>query len=142
MMQYFARMKLEKGLIKIENAAKHKIKEASYVLGLTLLCSSEENDVNRGKTLLTSIMKKLKGKGIVECRKKLRDFLHSIWFNNNLISNNKPHITCPLQHQQEILNNWDASYYYDEDYEDNIVCDCCKCAREIEFFYQMLPIVV
>ena len=141
-MQYFAGMKLEKGLFKIENAAKYEIKEASYILGLVLLCSGEENNVNRGMTLLTSIMKELKGKGIVKCRKKLRDFLHSIWFKNNLISNNKPHIACPEQHQGKILSNWDVGYYYDEDYEDNIVCDFCKCAREIELFYQMLPSVV
>ncbi|CAO2829955.1 unnamed protein product [Amaranthus hypochondriacus] len=142
MMQYFARMKLEEGLIKIENAAKYESKEATYVLGLILLCSGDKNDVKKGMTLLTSIMKVLKGKGIVECRKKLRDFLHSIWLKNNLMSNNKPHITCPIQHQQKILSNWDVGYYYDEDCEDNIVCDFCKCAREIDFFYQMLPIVV
>lgn len=132
-------MMLEEGLKNLEKAAEERNKEAAYVLGLILVCSEEKECKKKGVELIMNIFRIIGGKGIVECRKKLRDLTNSIWLNNKIIAEAKPKISCAMQQHDVKINNWERNNYYFEDVEDNnVVCELCRCDKDVRFFLSIV----
>lgn len=136
MAQYFGgtgTTMVEQGLRNLEKAATQTSIEAAYVLSLIFLSSEEKECVNKGLEMMVNTMKAIGVKGIVECRKKVRDLINSMWLANKAIVESKPNISCAMREQHQVSSGWDNGYY-DEDEKDNVGCQTCKCVRELDFF--------
>ncbi|KAK9699883.1 hypothetical protein RND81_08G201700 [Saponaria officinalis] len=150
MEQYFSQFKAIEGMKNLEKAMTQKHKEATYAIGLISMCSSDNKYKNKGVELLLNLMNTIKGEGIIELRQKLRDLMHELrWriFKNedtNEVSSLMvpPTITCTLGALHEIESGWAKEYYYDENVEDNVVCEACKCRREVDFFHDLLRTIL
>ncbi|GAB4848096.1 hypothetical protein Ancab_002760 [Ancistrocladus abbreviatus] len=133
--QWLRDVRVEEGIENLERAASLSHKGAAYALGIILLCSGDEACKQKGMKLINDLKSKL-----VDCRRKLRDVVRMIFgIRNDNILRNKPTFYCmQVRHKKCMICPWKAKDYEDDEV-DNLLCEGCRCNREIKFFHEWLP---
>ncbi|KAK9292663.1 hypothetical protein L1049_020641 [Liquidambar formosana] len=126
LIEYFDHMRLELGLQCIKRAANLGHVEASYILGIILLCSGEEFR-QQAIQLLDSIRNSRVTK-VGECRKKLKATLRGMWVMNKLNPKQKP-MECKMRDQHKRTKGWST-----ED-DDDLHCQACGFDCEVGASY-------
>ncbi|KAL1334286.1 putative F-box protein At1g67623 [Arachis hypogaea] len=134
-----------KGLRLLDMAAKEGHKEAKYVYGMILLCSSRQD-----KKLIELGLRHLRflreSKCVVRTRKKVEEFVRIImWKNNGMIISriNRKLLLCPFKNTCKGWRVKKGRWTLHDDDDDDIVIDSCEYCRwdyKLKFFYGLMNI--
>ncbi|XP_057418892.1 uncharacterized protein LOC130713109 [Lotus japonicus] len=129
--------KIDDGLGILKVAAEKGHNEAKYVCGMISLCS-EDNEVKKQGLKYMHFLRKLKC--VVNCRKKVKQLLKSVWKNNVVLVRN----SHPLCNVNSTCKGWrvkkDRWVLLDDDDDDMSLCEYCRWDHELEFFYRLFNI--
>lgn len=132
-------MKIKEGIASFKKASNEGYLVATYLLGLINLCSEDVNSKEVGYLMIPDTLIKMGLEGIVECRKKIRYHFSTIWIENKITIQSDlfvcyNNIKCELKR-----NLWEgANSFYIVSYEPIILCNACKCNRELLFFLSFM----
>ncbi|KAK3223574.1 hypothetical protein Dsin_010599 [Dipteronia sinensis] len=85
MLEYFTLFKTESGLVLLQRAAHKGHIEATYVVGILLLSLSRgDNRLRRQGLNLLSCLKRRRCFKVIECRKRVKQVVSSLWIHNNV----------------------------------------------------------
>ncbi|OVA19876.1 hypothetical protein BVC80_233g27 [Macleaya cordata] len=143
MVEFFNRKEIETGRELLQKASDLGHTVATYMLGIVLLDSSDEQTMRKGRELLNNVLtkgpKRSRNEEVQDCREKSLTLLRQLWINEFLhrpkkIKCDKP--TCMDQAHKK-RNEWSPNKGYDEDV---VECEACKCNRELILFCDKLGI--
>jgi hypothetical protein len=143
---YFSSKNQRPGLEFLEKASEKGHVEASYIYGLILICSGGQLK-QQGLQLLSSlIIDKLGGLRIKECRRRVKDYIQSLWINNNIVRDEEPY-----SHRETCSNygrtpnsltakraGWLSGNYIEDEDDKFMCCAYCQCDHEVDLFCNML----
>ncbi|EXC25503.1 hypothetical protein L484_009811 [Morus notabilis] len=121
----------QSGLALLEKAANSSHLGASYVLGITLICSGDENAQRAGLELVANIKTSLQ---MQECRKKLAKSAGSLWKPRDVDFLKPKLLTCPFPDRKR--SSWHL--VGEENGYDHLHCESCILNREIIHVCRML----
>jgi len=144
--EYFTLKNQRLGLEFLEKASEKGHVEASYIYGLILICSGGQLK-QQGLQLLSSlIIDKLGGLRIKECRRRVKDYIQSLWINNNIVRDEEPY-----SHRETCSNygrtpnsltakraGWLSGNYIEDEDDKFMCCAYCQCDHEVDLFCNML----
>lgn len=139
---YFSNMKIESSLENLKKAANLGHLGALYVVGIISLFSGDEFK-QAGMQILIAMKRSTSTKRRVrECRKNLMAIIRTIWIRNHVVLEQTPRC-CLTRDQHAIKTGFPSNDHNgDEEDEDNLSCDACKCDREIASICGALPRIV
>lgn len=132
-------MRIEDGISFFEKASNEGYLVATYLLGLIYLCSQEASYKEVGFKMIPSTLMKMDLKEIVECRKKIRSNFSGVWIKNKM-SLESGFYLCDREQACKLDRNLfeDHECYYEVSDDHRILCDSCKCNRELMFFLSFM----
>lgn len=143
---YFSSKNPGPGLEFLEKASRKGHVEASYIYGLILICSGGQLK-QRGLQLLSSLIScKLRGSRIKECRRRVKDYIRSMWINNNIIRDQEPYFHIKTCNNNGRAPNdltakrpgWLSGDYIEDEDDMDMCCEYCRCDHEVHLFCNML----
>ncbi|MED6110367.1 hypothetical protein PIB30_042156 [Stylosanthes scabra] len=135
---------MKEGLKSLDMAAKEGHKEAKYVYGMMLLCSSlceDEKSVELGLGHLRFLKE---SKCLVRTRDKVKELVRQMWTNHGMFSReNRKLRLCPFKNT---CKGWKLkegvwTLCDDEDDDDIVInssCEYCRWENELKFFYGLM----
>ncbi|KAI3741107.1 hypothetical protein L1987_58774 [Smallanthus sonchifolius] len=135
MIEYFKLVNVESGLEYLKRAVEKGHPEATYVYGMILLSSGDQQGLN----LLNSMNYSRSRYGNVEdCRDKISSVLSQMWINNP-ITLEKVNTKC--RERDHAVRFRRRSWSFDEDKEISS-CDTCFWYRELINFCKIMNVIV
>ncbi|KAG2706746.1 hypothetical protein I3760_05G116700 [Carya illinoinensis] len=141
MLDYFHQGMTESGLEYLKRAAEKGHMEATYVYSIILLCLGDDNDGHRksklkGMEILSSLKAKSERQIMKECREKIKRMMWICMWSpkkNIIVRRQQSCLRKEPCKIQKITNGWLAT---DEevDEHDEVLCESCRCNREITWF--------
>lgn len=127
--EYFSSMKIDSGFDCLKLAYNMRHLEASYVLGIILLCRDGDS-FQKGLDILKSLYKSTNTIKLRECRRTVSTLIRTMWIRNYINPSYKADCTNKSWIPKTI--GWPS------DEEIDLCCENCKCYEEVVFFCKML----
>ncbi|XP_052290359.1 putative F-box protein At1g67623 [Citrus sinensis] len=129
--EFFSYSNLEAGVAYLDIATKSGHLGASYILGVIFLCKDDEDDDNESNQKgMQHLDKVYRAKRLSQCRNKLQSITQTLWKNYYL----KPKLNkCPSRKNHGLKVGWPCEV---DDIE--LVCETCRCHREVTFVCNIL----
>lgn len=124
-------MNTESGLENLRRATKLGHVEASYVLGMILICNGEDLEKQEGMKVLNTMMSL---KLTTDCRKKFKAIRDVMWLMEKLDRYQKPKI-CTRHPPMKKGQGWHS---IDSEDADELPCQACRYDREVLIFRNIL----
>jgi len=143
---YFSSKNPEPGLEFLEKASRKGHVEASYIYSLILICSGGRLK-QQGLQLLSSlIICGLRGSRIKECRRRVKDYVQSMWINNKIARDQEPYCHVETCSNYGRMPNsltarragWHSGNYIEDEDGKFMCCAYCQCDHEVNLFCNML----
>ncbi|KAE7998087.1 hypothetical protein FH972_002665 [Carpinus fangiana] len=142
---YFSSKDQGPGLEFLEKASRKGHVEASYIYGLILICSGGQLK-QQGLQLLSSLITcKLGGSRMKECRRRVKDYVRSMWINNNIVRDQEPYChvkTCSnygrTPNSLTAKGGWHSGGYVEDEDDTFMCCAYYQCDHEVDLFCNML----
>lgn len=141
MIEYFSSLKLNTGLESLRKASQKGHKDAMYVYGMIMICSQDEEQRKHGLQLLRFLKM---SKCIKRSRKRVKNFIWSMWIRNHLVRIGRPlcqyHAFHTSLRLQNISGGWPSLNEEEEDDGIDLSCEYCIGDHELSFFFDLLRV--
>ncbi|XP_041010360.1 putative F-box protein At1g67623 [Juglans microcarpa x Juglans regia] len=139
MLDYFQQGMTESGLEYLKRAAEKGHMEATYVYSIILLCLGDDGDREsklQGMKILSSLKAKSGRQRMKECRKRTKSMMWICMWSpkkNIMVRRQQSCLSKEPCKIQKITNGWLSTDEEVDEYDD-VLCEGCRCNREITWF--------
>ncbi|KAM0021633.1 putative F-box protein [Helianthus debilis subsp. tardiflorus] len=135
MIDYFTSVNVESGLMYLKRAVAKGHLEATYVYGMILLSSGDQQGLKLLNSMNCSRSRRLNVRG---CRDKIDSILKQIWINNP-VTLAKVNTKC---RERNHAIRFERRGWSLDDHEEIASCDVCLWYRELVYFCKSMNVIV